>query len=112
MIVKVGYSKERDKYAFSTKGDVEEIRFKSIGADDEMANTMFVIEIDGNREKTLRPEPAIVHLLKGLAESKSFLLFYGPSGKREIPIDKGRRNHLQQVAREIEEGLEDSPLGQ
>jgi len=88
----------------------EGIRFTSLGADDEMANTMFALLVDGEREMSRRPEPLLVTYISLIAHAESFTLSLNGKPHR-VDFGEDRKEKLERLRDDLEDGLKDAPLG-
>lgn len=88
------------------------IKLCAMGADDEMANTMFSIEVDGSRVYSKRPEPMLIEYLQGMLEAEEYALSLNGKTPELILLTEEELRHIERVKNDVEDGLEDAPLGQ
>lgn len=86
------------------------VEFTAFGADDHMANTMLTVEAGGERLITRRPEPLLVEFVDLIATERCFVLQVGEESKRVV-LTEEQQDHIEEIAEELDEGLENAPLG-
>jgi hypothetical protein len=89
-----------------------EVRFEAFGADDDQANTQLAIYADDKLVRTKRPEPLLITYLRGLIEAEEYVLSIDGEEPQVIELSESEVERMKVVADEVQEGLENAPLGE
>lgn len=87
------------------------VKFTTIGADDEMANTLFVLKVDGEREETRRPEPMLVTYLDMLLMAEEYTIQFVDGTTKNVQFKEKELHGIKETKAEVKAGLENAPLG-
>ena len=102
------YSIEHSLHKIQVKqGNPDSISLRLLGVDDEMANTMLVIEDGNERIHTIRPEPAMVHAIEEIAEDGAYVLYVEDWLEAVVELDDGEVERFEEMAEELERAVEE-----
>jgi hypothetical protein len=107
------WDEENDRPAIHLEDEAaaDGISMRAFGADDEVANTMFIIFAGDKHLVTKRPEPLLVEFVEDIVEHEAFTLEVEGHGEWEVTLNEDQKDKLSKVVEALEEGLDDAPLG-